>query len=41
MSYYLSTTVRLPFEAALERVREELKKEGFGVLTEIDLRDII
>jgi uncharacterized protein (DUF302 family) len=36
--YGLSTTVQLSWEAAVERVREELAKEGFGVLTEIDVR---
>jgi uncharacterized protein (DUF302 family) len=35
--YGLATTVRLPYEAALERTRAELAKEGFGVLTEIDV----
>jgi uncharacterized protein (DUF302 family) len=30
-------TVRLPFEEADRRVREELKQEGFGILTEIDV----
>jgi uncharacterized protein (DUF302 family) len=38
MSYYFSKTVELPFEDAIARVTDELKKEGFGVLTEIDVR---
>jgi uncharacterized protein (DUF302 family) len=38
MSYYLSKTVQTPFDAAVERVTEALKKEGFGVLTEIDMQ---
>jgi uncharacterized protein (DUF302 family) len=28
----------LPYEKAIEKTREELKKEGFGVLTEIDVK---
>jgi len=35
--YGIATTVALPYERALERTREELAKEGFGVLTEIDV----
>jgi uncharacterized protein (DUF302 family) len=35
--YGLATTVDLPYARAVERVREELAKEGFGVLTEIDV----
>lgn len=37
-SYALSRTVDLSFEEADQRVREELQKEGFGVLTEIDVK---
>jgi uncharacterized protein (DUF302 family) len=35
--YAMLRTVRLPFEEADRRVREELKQEGFGILTEIDV----
>jgi uncharacterized protein (DUF302 family) len=41
MSYHFSKTVDYPFEKAIERVREELQAEGFGVLTEIDVRAIL
>lgn len=37
-SYTLSTTTHLPFTEAVERVRAELTKEGFGVLCEIDVQ---
>ena len=36
--YALSVTSELPFEEAVARVREELAREGFGVLCEIDVR---
>jgi uncharacterized protein (DUF302 family) len=38
MSYYFSKIVNLSFDEALIKVEEELKKEGFGVLTEIDIQ---
>jgi len=38
MSYYFSKEIDLSFEGAIARVTEELKKEGFGVLTEIDVK---
>jgi uncharacterized protein (DUF302 family) len=37
-AYGLKVTVPLPYDRAVERAREELGKEGFGVLTEIDVR---
>lgn len=36
--YGLNIQVALPYEVAVERAREELSKEGFGILTEIDVR---
>lgn len=35
--FTLTTTVELPFEEALARVRAGLGEAGFGVITEIDL----
>ncbi|MDX1662021.1 MAG: DUF302 domain-containing protein [Gemmatimonadota bacterium] len=36
--YALSRTVSLSYEEAEKRIREELEKEGFGILTEIDVK---
>jgi uncharacterized protein (DUF302 family) len=36
--YGFGTTVAVPYGAALERTRAALKAQGFGVLTEIDVR---
>ncbi|MEE4310321.1 MAG: DUF302 domain-containing protein [candidate division KSB1 bacterium] len=41
MGYYFNNIVDMNFENAVERVTEELKKEGFGILTEIDVRDTL
>jgi uncharacterized protein (DUF302 family) len=38
MPYYFSKIFSGTFEQALVRVTEELKKEGFGILTEIDVQ---
>jgi uncharacterized protein (DUF302 family) len=38
MSYYFSTRTDLNYEDAIAKTIEELKKEGFGVLTEIDVK---
>ncbi len=37
MSYTFSKIVDFSFDEAISKVTEELKKEGFGVLSEIDL----
>lgn len=37
-SYTLNGTTQLAFAEAVERVRSELKEEGFGVLCEIDVQ---
>jgi len=41
MSYYFSRKVKGPFEDVENRVRIALKEEGFGVLTEIDVRETL
>lgn len=38
MSYYFSKIVDMSFEQAIDKVSEELKKEGFGILTRIDVK---
>ena len=39
MDYYYSTILNnISFEEAIEKVTAELQKEGFGVLTEIDIK---
>lgn len=38
MSYYFSKKVKGTFEDIYDRVVESLKSEGFGVLTEIDVK---
>ena len=41
MSYYLAKTVSGVFEEVLAAAVEAFKKEGFGVLTEIDVRETL
>lgn len=37
----ITVKVNLPYEEAVEKVRGTLKEEGFGVLTEIDVKQTI
>ncbi len=41
MQYGFSTVVHLSYEKAVEKVTEELRKEGFGILTTIDVKDTL
>ena len=38
MSYYFNTQLKGDFEKIQIKVEDELKKEGFGILTEIDVK---
>jgi uncharacterized protein (DUF302 family) len=41
MKYGFSKITDYNFEQAIDKVTEELKKEGFGVLTSIDVKDTL
>jgi len=41
MAYYFSKNVNLRYDDAIAKVTEELKKEGFGILTEIDVKETL
>ncbi|HNR90756.1 MAG TPA: DUF302 domain-containing protein [Spirochaetota bacterium] len=41
MSYYFNKTIKSTFDDAVSRVVDELKKEGFGVLTEINVKETL
>ncbi len=41
MNYHFSKTVDYNFEEAIVRVTEELNKEGFGIVTEIDIKKVL
>ncbi|MBW8330933.1 MAG: DUF302 domain-containing protein [Prolixibacteraceae bacterium] len=39
MKYYISKKIDATFEQAIDRVKESLMNEGFGVLSEINIHD--
>ena len=41
MGYYFNKTLNEDFDKVIERVTEELEKEGFGILTEIDVKETL
>jgi uncharacterized protein (DUF302 family) len=38
MEYYFSKTINISFDNAVQKVTDALKTEGFGILTEIDIK---
>lgn len=41
MNYYLSKQTTMGFDEAIEKVTRELQKEGFGVITSIDVKQTL
>lgn len=41
MNYYFNKTINGDFNNVIERVTEALKNEGFGILTEIDVKETL
>jgi uncharacterized protein (DUF302 family) len=41
MSYYYARTLNAPFDQAVAATRDALAQEGFGIVTEIDLRQTL
>lgn len=41
MSYYFSKILNVSFDEAILKVTDELRKEGFGILTDIDVKQTL
>ena len=41
MSYYFNKILKGDFDQVIDKVTDELKKEGFGILTEIDVKETL
>jgi|SRR5690554_6319761 uncharacterized protein (DUF302 family) len=41
MNYYFSKIINSSFDAAIEKVTEKLKQQGFGILTQIDVKETL
>jgi len=41
MGYYFGATIDSTFEDAIDKVTAELKKEGFGIITDIDVKETL
>jgi uncharacterized protein (DUF302 family) len=41
MGYYFGTTIDTSFDEAITKVTNELRKEGFGIITDIDVKSTL
>jgi uncharacterized protein (DUF302 family) len=41
MAYYFNRSIAAPFGEVVQRATEALKKEGFGIITEIDVTETL
>lgn len=41
MTYYFAKTIRSTFEEATQQVTERLKEEGFGIITQMDVKQTL
>ena len=41
MEYHMTKTVEMSYDSAIEKVKDELKKVGFGILTSIDVKSTL
>jgi len=41
MNYFFNKILNVTFDEAVDRITEELKKEGFGILTDIDVKQTL
>ncbi|MBS1600882.1 MAG: DUF302 domain-containing protein [Bacteroidetes bacterium] len=41
MEFHFSKKVALPFKEVIEKITSELKKEGFGIITQIDMKETL
>ena len=41
MSYYFAKTLSCGFDEAVQRTTEALKSAGFGIITDVDVKDIL
>lgn len=41
MAYYCSRKLKIPFDEAVTKITQTLQQQGFGVITNIDLKDTL